>query len=290
MNMKQILKTLPIVLLGNLLMQFGIVMFILPSGLVTGGTTGIALALHHFFDLPISVFVAVFNILMFLLGFALLGKAFAMTTLVSTVTAPLMLELLQRIIGDYVLTDDLLICTLFGGFCIGASIAMIVKLGASTGGMDIPPLLLQKFFGIPVSVSLYVFDFIILLGQAVFAGTQSLLYGILMVAIYSIVLDKVMALGDQRYRLEIVSKKHEEIRQAILTDMDRGVTLLHGQTGYLGRDTDVIICVISPRERHRTEQLIHRIDPHAFVIFSQVVRVSGRGFSESKRHLPPAED
>ena len=283
--MKQALKNLPIVLAGNLLMQLGIVLFILPSGLVTGGTTGIALALHHFFGLPISIFVAVFNVAMFLLGWALLGKTFAMTTLVSTFAAPVMLETLQRIVGDFVLTEDLLLCTLFAGLCIGTSIAMIVKLGASTGGMDIPPLLLQKFMGIPVSASLYVFDFIILLGQAAFTDTHHLLYGVLLIAVYSLVLDKVMALGDQRYQLEIISKKHEEIRQAILSDMDRGVTLLHGETGYLARPTSMVICVISPRERHRTEQLIHRIDPHAFVILSQVVKVRGRGFSESKRHL-----
>ena len=213
--MKQALKNLPIVLAGNLLMQLGIVLFILPSGLVTGGTTGIALALHHFFGLPISIFVAVFNVAMFLLGWALLGKTFAMTTLVSTFAAPVMLETLQRIVGDFVLTEDLLLCTLFAGLCIGTSIAMIVKLGASTGGMDIPPLLLQKFMGIPVSARLYVFDFIILLGQAAFTDTHHLLYGVLLIAVYSLVLDKVMALGDQRYQLEIISKTHEEIRQAI---------------------------------------------------------------------------
>lgn len=288
-RMKAFIKTLPVVLLGNLLMQLGIVLFVLPSGLITGGTTGIALALQHYFSMPISVFVAIFNIIMFLLGLICLGKTFAMSTLVSTFASPLMLEMLQRLVGDYVLTDDLLICALLGGLCIGASIAIIVSRGASTGGMDIPPLLLQKFMGIPVSVSLYVFDFIILLFQAPFVGRSQLLYGLLLVIVYSIVLDKVMGLGEQRYRLEIVSTKHEEIRQAILTDVDRGVTMLHGQTGYLGRETDVVVCVIAPRERHRTEQLIHRIDPHAFVILSHVVKVSGRGFSEKKRHLPQAE-
>ncbi|MBQ8201969.1 MAG: YitT family protein [Clostridia bacterium] len=287
--MKAALKSLPIILFGNFLMQLGIVLFILPSGLITGGTTGIALALKHFLDLPISVFVAVFNAAMYLLGLFLLGKPFAMTTLVSTIASPVFLALLQEIVGDFVLTDDLMICTLFGGFCIGASIAMIVKLGASTGGMDIPPLLLQKFLGIPVSKSLYVFDTFILLLQAVFTDRERLLYGILLTVVYTMVLDKVMALGDQRFQLEIVSEKADEIRQAILTDVDRGVTMLHAQTGYRRQETDMLICVISPRERHRTEQLIRKIDPHAFMILSQVTRVSGRGFSESKRHLPPVE-
>lgn len=288
-NMKQILKSLSVVLLGNFLMQLGIVLFIIPSGLPSGGTTGIALCLKHFFDLPISVFVAAFNVLMFLLGWMLLGRAFAMTTLVSTIASPAILAALESIVGDHLLTDDLLLCTLFGGFLIGASIAMVVKAGASTGGMDIPPLLLQKFAGIPVSRSLYLFDTAILLGQAIFVPREQLLYGVLLVIVYSIVIDIMMAQGDRRYQLEIVSSRSDEIRQAILSDMDRGVTLLHGQTGYYHRNVDVILCVIAPRERHRTEQLIRRIDPHAFIVLSQVTRVSGRGFSEKKRHLPPAE-
>ncbi len=285
--MKSILKTLPVVLAGNLLMQLGIVLFILPSGLPTGGTTGIALALEHYIGLPISIFVAVFNVAMFLLGFVCLGKAFAMTTLVSTIASPVFLAVLQGIVGDFVLTEDLMLCTLFGGFCIGASIAMIVKLGASTGGMDIPPLLLQKFMGVPVSASLYVFDTIILLMQALFSDKEHLLYGVLLVVVYTVVLDKVMALGDRRLQFEVITEKSEEIRQAILNDVDRGVTMLHGQTGYRRYETDVVICVVTPRERHRTEQLIRRIDPHAFMMLSQVTRVSGRGFSEGKRHLPP---
>ncbi len=289
--MKAALKSLLLVLAGNLLMEVGIVLFVLPSGLVTGGTTGIALGVQGLLqtfgilNAPISLFVAIFNALMFLLGWKLLGKTFAMTTLVSTVTAPLFLQMLQNIVGDYVLSEDLLICALFGGFCIGASIAMIVKLGASTGGMDIPPLLLKKFMGVPVSISLYAFDFVILLGQAPFAGKEQVLYGLLMIVVYSLVLDKIMALGDQCYQLEIVSEKHEEIRQAIISDVDRGVTLLRGETGYLAQKTNVILCVISPRERHRTEQLIQRIDPNAFVILSQVTRVSGLGFTVAKRRL-----
>ncbi|MBQ8554765.1 MAG: YitT family protein [Clostridia bacterium] len=288
--MKAIVKSLPVVIFGNFLMQLGIVLFILPSGLITGGTTGIALILRHIWpNMPISAVVAVFNAAMFLLGWACLGKAFAMTTLVSTIASPAILAGLQAIVGDFVLTDDLLLCTLFGGVCIGAAIAMIIKLGASTGGMDIPPLLLQKFMGIPVSKSLYFFDITILLGQAIFTERQLILYGILLILTYTVMIDKMMALGDQKLQLEIVSEKSDEIRQAILTDVDRGVTLLHGKTGYYQHEIDMIICIVSPRERHRTEQLIRRIDPHAFVVLCQVSRVSGRGFTERKQHLPPRQ-
>ena len=151
MNWKQILKTLPVVAVGNAVMAAGIVLFILPSGLITGGTTGLGILVEHVTGLSIPVFSAVFNIIMFLLGLFCLGKTFAATTLVSTFLSPLMLAVFQEIVGDFVLCDDILICVLFGGFCVGASIAMIVRAGSSTGGMDIPPLLLQKYMGVPVS-------------------------------------------------------------------------------------------------------------------------------------------
>lgn len=289
MNWKQILKTLPVVAFGNLVMAAGIVLFILPSGLITGGTTGLGIITEHVSGLSIPVFSAIFNVAMFLLGFVCLGKTFAATTLVSTVLSPVMLAVLQEIVGDRVVCEDVLLCVLFGGLCVGASIAMIVRAGSSTGGMDIPPLLLQKYMGIPVSRSLYAFDFVIVIGQALIVAPDMLLYGALMVVVYTVVIDKLMAMGDAQLQLQIVSEKADEIRQAILQDVDRGVTLLHGQTGYHQKEIDMLFTVISPRERHRTEQLIRRIDPHAFIIISHVTRVSGRGFSESKQHLPPVE-
>ena len=115
MNWKQILKTLPVVLLGNAVMAAGIVLFILPSGLITGGTTGLGIIMEHLTGLSIPVFTAIFNVAMFLVGLFCLGKTFAATTLVSTFVSPVMLAVMQEITGDYVICEDLLMCALFGG-------------------------------------------------------------------------------------------------------------------------------------------------------------------------------
>ena len=287
MNWKQILKSLPMVALGNAVMAAAIVLFILPAGLITGGTAGLGIIMQHLTGMSLPVFSAIFNVTMFLLGLVCLGKTFAATTLVSTVLSPVMLAVMQHIVGDYVICDDVLLCVLFGGILVGVAIAMVVRAGSSTGGMDIPPLLLQKFAGIPVSRSLYAFDLFIIAGQTVLVAPDMLLYGVLMVLVYTVVIDKLMAQGDAQIQLQIVSEESDAIRRAILQDVDRGVTLLHGQTGYFQQETDVLFTIISPRERHRTEQLIRRIDPHAFIIISHVTRVSGGGFSEAKKRLPP---
>lgn len=287
--MSKIIRNSIIVILGNAIYAAGVVLFILPSGLITGGTTGIALTLQHMLGIEVAISTAVFNILMFLIGFKVLGREFALTTLVSTVCYPGLLALIQRVVGRYVLTDDILLCALFGGLCIGLSLAIIIRLGASTGGMDIPPLILQKNYKIPVSVSLYVFDFIILVMQMMFSDSTRILYGIILVMVYTVVLDKLMAVGQSKRQIEVVSDKHQLIREMIINKMDRGVTLLHGETGYLALQTEVIKCVVEPRELFKVEKLIHEIDPSAFIILSNVSEVKGRGFTSVKKYYDREE-
>ncbi len=274
-----------VIIAGNLLYAAGVVFFILPSGLITGGTTGIALIANHFGNIPVSAFVAVFNIIMFVLGLFVLGKTFALSTLVSTLAYPAMLGLLERTVNGFVLTEDKLLCALFGGICIGASLALIIRLGASTGGMDIPPLILNKKLGIPVSVSMYVFDFTILAGQMAFSERQASLYGILLVMVYTITLDKLLTLGSGRTKVEIISRDPEVLRKSIITRMDRGVTMLHAKTGYLGIETDILYCIISPRELHKMEKIIRDEDPEAFIVLSKASSVYGRGFSSEKNYI-----
>lgn len=283
-NNRMVLDLLMVVF-GNILYAAGVVFFIIPSGLITGGSTGIAICVNKLTGLPVSYFVFCFNICMFVLGFLILGRKFALTTLISTFCYPVALGLLQKAAGDYVLTDDIFLCTLFGGICIGASIALVIRAGASTGGMDIPPLVLHKIWRIPVSVSLYLADCVILAGQAVFNDREKILYGIVLVLTYSIIIDKLLMFGTNKMQVKVVSDRIGEIKEAIISEIDRGVTLLHGTTGYLEKETDILLSVVSNRELSKVEKLVHKIDEDAFVMISRVGEVRGRGFSEGKRYL-----
>lgn len=275
---------LVMVILGNMLYALAVKLFLLPSGLITGGTTGIALVMHHVAGIPVSAFVLVFNIVMLVAGYLLLGKTFAVTTVVSTFVYPLALELFDRILGDVVVTRDILLCMFFSGLGIGTALGIVIRAGASTGGMDIPPLVLNRYFRIPVSVSLYVFDFCILIAQMFYNPPEKILYGILLVLVYTIVLDKLMLMGTTRTEVKVVSQKAQTIRQAILKEMDRGVTMLDARTGYLGQETQMIFSVISNRELPGVEKLIREIDPESFMVVSRVSEVRGRGFSMKKEY------
>ena len=278
--MKTNKKDIISILLGNTLLALAVILFIVPGHLLSGGTTGISLFLNHYFHLPISLFTFVF-----IIGALILGKKFALQTLISTFYYPFILGVFEFSFQGFYLTDDILINTLFAGVLVGVAIAIVIKAGASTGGMDIPPLILNKLFKIPVSISMYVFDSLIVLAQFGFSDVRQCLYGIVLIFIYTMVIDKILVMGAQKIEVKIISSKYEKIRKAILTNVDRGVTMLHGQTGYLLENTEVLINVISTRELVQVERIVKSIDEDAFMIISNVHEVQGRGFNLEKEYI-----
>ena len=276
--------TVATVILGNVFYAFVIKLFLLPGNLMTGGTTGIGLVVKHFTGTSISGFVLVFNIVMLIVGWTLLGKKFALTTVISSFTYPIALEAANHIFGDLVITTDPMLNTIFAGLGIGIGLGIVIRTGASTGGMDIPPLVLNKYFRIPVSVSLNVFDMLILVLQIVYNPPERVLYGVLLVMIYTTVLDKVLMMGNTKTEVKVISSQVEEIRQVILAQVDRGVTMLYGEGGYRQEQTQIVLSIVSNRELPQVEKLIRHIDPEAFMIVSRVTEVRGRGFSLSKHY------
>ena len=276
------LKTLPWILLGNTVYALGIVMFVLPSGLITGGTTGLALTAEHFLHIPVSVFVFLMNLCMFLLGAAVLGMKFALTTLVSSFYYPIILGIFQKIPALSNLTREPMLAAVFGGLMIGFGIGSVIRVGASTGGMDIPPLILKKKFGLPVSVMLYVFDVTILILQMFFSEKEQILYGILLVMIYTVVLDKVLLIGTSQTQVKIISRKYMEINEKIIHELDRGSTLIHATTGFMKQEQPMVMTVISNRELGTLNRLVMETDPQAFMIVGNVNEVKGRGFTQEK--------
>ena len=270
------------IIAGSALYALTVVLFLVPSGLITGGATGIALGVNRALGLPVSGVLFVININMLVLGWIVLGRRFALTTIASTILSPVFLALWEHVVGDFVLTDDLVLNTIFAGLGVGISLGITIRTGASTGGMDIPPLVLNKFFHLPVSATMMVFDMLILCLQAAFSPLQQCLYGIVLVIVYTIVLDKVLIFGTTRTEVKIISEYADEIRQTIFSELDRGVTILHGEGGYSRDSEQVLLSVISNRQLPKLEKLAHAIDPACFMIVSHVTEVSGRGFSLEK--------
>lgn len=279
-----IYKNIGLILLGNTIYALGVTAFILPNGLITGGSTGLGLLFYHQFGIPIALLISVLNLAMFILGGLILGRSFALSTLISTFYYPFILGILQQVSVLQTMTSDPLLSAIYAGIMIGFSLGLVIKAGASTGGMDIPPLVLNKKFGIPVSFGLYAFDFTILLSQMLFANKEQVLYGILLVLIYTVVLDKVLIFGQSRTQVKIISDKYEEINRMIIQHLDRGSTLIQAETGYRRDKNLVVLTVVSNRELPKLNQLALSLDPNAFMIINRVNEVKGRGFSMDKSY------
>ena len=273
------------ILIGNAIYALAVVLFIVPNNLITGGTTGLSLLLYNQFGIPMSGFIFVFNGVMFLVGLFVLGKKFALSTLISTFFYPTAFAFFEKTIGYGGMTNDNLLAVLCAGIMIGVAIGIVIKCGASTGGMDIPPLVINKKVGIPVSVSMYFFDFLILLSQMLFTNKEMVLYGILLVMTYTLVLDNVLVMGKSQTQVKIVSKEYEKINTMISTEIDRGTTLLQAETGYMKNEYPVVLTVISNRELPSLNSKVLEIDPNAFMIVSKVNEVHGKGFTFKKEYI-----
>ena len=285
MKKDSLIKSICLIIAGNFIFALAVTLFVIPSGLITGGSTGIALTVNNYTGLSVTTFVYIFNISMLLLGLVCLGKKFALTTIVSTFMYPTALAVWEFLLDGYVLTDDLLLCAIFAGLGIGVALGLVIRTGSSTGGTDIPTIILSKKLHISVSVILYAFDVLILVSQATFRPADSILYGILHVIVYTIVLDKMLLLGTSRTEIKVISNKTAEISEAIRVQMDRGVTLLDGEGGYDHEKKQIVLSVITNRELPKAERIIHEIDPESFIIVNRISEVHGRGFSMMKKYI-----
>lgn len=281
---KKLLFQAVIIMGGLTVYALGVALFILPVDMIAAGTTGMALAAEHYWGIPLSGFVAVFNILMFILGWVELGKEFALSTLIATFYYPFILDRMILLVGNNILTEDPMLCAVFSGLMIGVSLGAVIRAGASTGGLDIPPLVLKKRFGIPVSVTLYVVDFAVLLSQMTFGDKERILYGLIMVIVYTIVLDKVLLMGTKQMQVKIISEQYETLSRLIQEKLDRGTTLLSIEGGHSRKKSFAVLVVVSGRELARLNRLVMEQDDKAFMIVNQVGEVRGRGFTLTKKY------
>ncbi len=279
MNWRKGLETIICVLLGNIALAVAVGAFIVPHGIITGGSTGIALTINHYVKGNLSVTIFIVNILLFILGTIVLGKKFALTTLVSTVVYPVFLSIVQAIPGITKLTDHIMLASLYGGAVLGLGIGLVVRVGASTGGTDILALVLHKWFHIPLAVFIYMVDFSVLLCQAFFSNSEQILYGILVLVVAAMALNRVMLMGQSQIQLFIITEKYEEVKEKVLKEIDAGVTMVHIETGYGAKQQKGVLCVIPNRKLYSVNQVVQSVDPKAFITITQINEVRGRGFT-----------
>ncbi len=301
------------IVVGNAVTAAGAAFFIVPNGFAMGGTTGLGIFVRNMLtkyssvgeewtDWAVQITVYSANIILFLVGAILLGKKFALSTGAGTFLYPTFLSIYTPLQEAYYekygyhmgaggALGSPLLAMLFGALLFGLGVGLVLRVGASTGGTDIPPLILKKYFNVPVSVSMWCIDFSVVAINLIAAPYfESVLYGIFIVLISSLVVDKVTPIGMKRIQVKIVSMHYKEIRDMIILKVSRGVTVLYGQTGYLKQPCHMLLTVISSRQLVTLKSEVQKIDPAAFMTISTVSEVRGKGFNtEGVDFLMPQE-
>ena len=282
---KDYIKTTLFIIIGNALLAFLVAAFIIPHDIIMGGTTGIAIVLNRIIPVETATLVLIQNIGLLILGLAVLGKKFFFTTVASSVLYPVFLGIMQKIPNIDKITDDTLLASLFAGVLMGISLGLVMRVGSSTGGMDVVNLVLHKWLHIPIAILVWATDIIVVGGQALFVKPEKTLFGIVVLVLEAYALDKVMIFGKSQTQLYVISRNYEEIRKALISDLNLGVTMSNIETGLLENEQKAVLCVIPSRKLFDTTEKIQSIDPEAFITITKIKEVRGRGFTKAREYL-----
>jgi len=258
----------------------------IPGGVAFGGLTGAAQIMEHFLpQLSVGAWVIVLNIPLFLLGWKLLGGHLLVSSLVAMAVTSLALD------GAALLYEfqpmEPMLAAIFGGVLLGASLGLIFLQGATTGGTDLIARLLKlKLAWLPMGKLILATDLVVIVAMAlVFRSLESALYGLVGLYISSIVMDGVLYGLDTAKVAYIISDDPDQIAQAIIHDLDRGVTFLNGEGGWSGESKRVILCAFKQKEIVAIKETVRRADPRAFMIVTSTHEVLGEGFGRYHSEL-----
>ncbi len=261
--------------LGCLLTALSFNFFFIPNQIAPGGVSGIGTVIFHLFGLPVGVTMLVLNIPLFLIGIKQMGGSFGIRTLIATIMLSFMIDLIKV----PPLTQDPLLASIYGGVLMGTGLGLVFRMNATTGGTDLFAKLIHRYFPfISVGWVLFFIDFIVVVAAGIVFGPSQALYAVVSLALGAKIIDLVQEGLNTAKAVFIISDMAPTISDRIMQEMDRGVTLLHGQGAYTRREKEVILCVINRMQMSRLKGIIHEIDPLAFVLVADVREVMGEGF------------
>lgn len=279
---KKYIKDFLIIAFGNFLVALSVQYFVLPFDILTGGVAGVAVALSPFTSLSEQMIINILVIGLFLIGFLILGKEFAIKTFISSIVYPIFISVLSFFPLKLDITP--LLASIYSGILGGIGIGIVLRNGASTGGMDIPPLILNHYTGVETSKFILLTDALTCFLGLINYPLEALLNGLISVIISSIVINKIeISHGDDCLSVQIISSKWEDINKELLKQLDRGVTIFNTKGGYTMNDNKVLLIVIDKREYPKLLQILDELDKNAFVITNPVQSVHGEGFKLTYR-------
>lgn len=271
------------ILLGAAIYAFGLTYFVVPHHLFEGGATGITLITFYLFKIPVSLMNLLINIPLFILAWKIFGAKSLYSSLLGTLSLSAWLAFFERIPLHIDLQGDLLITALIAGILLGIGLGIIFNAGGTTGGTDILARILNKYTHIYMGKLLFILDFcILMLILLIFKDLRLVSYTLLFDFIVSRVIDLIGEGGYAGKGFMIITKRPDHLAKAINDDLGRGVTFISGQGYYSQKDLKIIYCIVGRNEIVKMKEMIHRIDPQAFITITEAHEILGEGFTFEK--------
>ena len=276
-NAKEFLIDALVFIAASTAFSVGINCFLARNNILNGGFTGIATILNYLFEIPIGTAIFIMNVPLLLIAFKKLGIKFIFRTFLVIAISSIIID-----IGAFlpVYRNDLLLSSIFGGLLSGLSLGIIFMRNATTGGVDIIAKLIKiKYPHITLGKSIFILDAVVIIaGGFVYGNFESMLYASVAIFVSAQVLDYIIYGVSRGAMIMIISDKNEEIRNMIVHELDRGVTVLKGQGGYSGQDKNVLLCACYDNQAHKLIKKIKSTDENAFFIVTQSKQILGNGF------------
>lgn len=264
--------------MGSVLYALSVNIFTAPNQIAPGGVTGVATLLNFLWGTPIGTMILLVNLPLLIAAWFRLGKAFTVRTLIVTVLSSVVIDATAPFLP--VFRGDKMLIALFGGVLAGAGLGLIYMRGATTGGTEVVARLLErKFRHIPIGRLILLVDALVVAASAlVYRNVETALYAMVLIFVSTSLMDALVYGGDKGKMLLVMSKREQEIADAVLERMERGVTMLNATGAYTGGDRRVLLCAVRRSEMYELRSLVTDIDPGAFMIVVSTDEVLGEGF------------
>ncbi len=279
----RIIRDYALIVLGSVLLAVSMHLFFIPHQLVAGGLSGTAQLINNFTGWPIGTVSFILNIPLFVLGwFYLGGHRFLARTVFSSFVFAVVLDGLQLLWPDVVITDDLALNALYGGVTAGVAVGLIFRARATSGGTDILARILERKFGTPLSQAYLYTDGIVVFLAGLAFGWERALYAVIALYVGGVLVEVTLNGSNVMRVATIITTEPQAVADRILADMERGVTEWSGRGMYTGTERHILLCAVSRADTVMLKSIIHEADPHAFVIIGQAKEVFGEGFRSLK--------
>ncbi|MDD6134584.1 MAG: YitT family protein [Selenomonadaceae bacterium] len=263
--------------LGCLIASCSINLFLVPSHLLTGGATGIAIIVYYLAHLPIGLQTFAYNLPLLAAAWKTLGRGYTFDVIMGTAIFSFCLDF-TRFLNAYAPVNDIMLAAIFGGVFNGIGYGIVFRMNGSTGGFDIIGAIVKKYYSLNMGGVIFGFNCLIMLVAGFLFGVAPAMFTLICMYMNAMVTDKVIAGFNSRKAVLIVSNQSEHIAEAIM-EVGRGVTFLHGQGAFTRRERNVVFVVVTLTQVAKIKMIANAIDSDAFMIIMSANEVMGRGFS-----------